>query len=74
MNIILNYHIIVMEKRKDVRQLIIEAAENTIVEKENPEKLTFEKQIKYNNVWFKYNGDWVIKGINLRIQKRKTIT
>ncbi|NLH30111.1 MAG: hypothetical protein GX479_07910, partial [Bacteroidales bacterium] len=27
MDIILNYHIIVMEKRKDVRQLIIEAAE-----------------------------------------------
>jgi subfamily B ATP-binding cassette protein MsbA len=48
-------------------------AENTIVEKENPEKLTFEKQIEYNNVWFKYNGDWVIKGINLRIQKGKTI-
>ena len=48
-------------------------AENTIIEKENPKKLTFEKQIEYNNVWFKYNGDWVIKGISLTIEKGKTI-
>ena len=48
-------------------------AKNDLQEPENPRKLTFQKDIHYNNVWFKYNKDWVIKGIDLRIEKGKSI-
>ena len=48
-------------------------AKDTIVEKSNPTKLHFQKEIVFNNVWFKYQNDWVIKGMNLRINKGKTI-
>ncbi|MDN5297180.1 MAG: ABC transporter ATP-binding protein [Bacteroidota bacterium] len=48
-------------------------AESVILEKENPLKLTFEKQIEYRNVWFKYKDEWILKGINLTIEKGTTI-
>lgn len=48
-------------------------AENAIVEKENPKKLTFDKKIEFKDVWFKYEEDWVLKNINLIIEKGKTI-
>ncbi len=35
--------------------------------------LHFKKDIQYKDVWFKYNSEWVIKGINLHIEKGKTI-
>ncbi|HBX45657.1 ABC transporter ATP-binding protein [Limibacterium fermenti] len=35
--------------------------------------LHFKKDIEYKDVWFKYNSEWVIKGINLHIEKGKTI-
>lgn len=48
-------------------------ADNKIVEKQNPLKLQFEKGIEFKDVWFKYNKDWVIKGMNIKINKGKTI-
>lgn len=48
-------------------------AENNIVEKENPIDVKFQKEIEFKDVWFKYQDDWVIKGMNLKINKGKTI-
>ena len=48
-------------------------AENEIVEKENPNEIKFQKEIEFKDVWFKYQNDWVIKGMNLKINKGKTI-
>ena len=49
-------------------------AENTIKEAENPKHITsFEHQIEFRNVSFKYGEQWVLKHINLTIPKGKTI-
>lgn len=48
-------------------------ADNSIVEKENPKKINFQNNIEFKDVWFKYQNDWVIKGMNLKIEKGKTI-
>ena len=48
-------------------------AENTIAEPKDPRKLPFLRSIQYKDVWFKYNNDWVIKGVSLNIEKGKTI-
>ena len=48
-------------------------AENDIVEKENPIEVNFQKVIEFKDVWFKYQEYWVIKGMNLKIKKGKTI-
>ena len=48
-------------------------AQNDILDPQQPRQLTFEKNIHYNNVWFKYNKDWVLKGIDLTIEKGKTV-
>ena len=34
---------------------------------------TFKKEIEFRNVFFKYEQDWVLKDINLKIQKGQTI-
>jgi ATP-binding cassette subfamily B protein/subfamily B ATP-binding cassette protein MsbA len=48
-------------------------ADNPISEPKEPKELTFSETIQYKDVWFKYNNDWVIKGVNLTIGKGKTI-
>ncbi|NLD23298.1 MAG: ABC transporter ATP-binding protein [Bacteroidales bacterium] len=48
-------------------------AENDIVEKPDPIEVKFQKDIEFKDVWFKYQNDWVIKGMSLKIQKGKTI-
>ena len=48
-------------------------ADDVIIEKLTPKKLSFQKEIVFNNVWFKYQDDWVIKGMNLHISKGRTI-
>ncbi len=48
-------------------------AENDIKEPQKPKSISFEKDIHYNNVWFKYGDDWVIKGIDLKVEKGSTI-
>ncbi len=49
-------------------------AESTIREKENPEQISsFEHQIEFRNVSFRYGEQWVLRDINLVIPKGKTI-
>ena len=49
-------------------------AENNIKERENPIQIqSFEHQIEFRNVSFKYGEQWVLKDINLVIPKGKTI-
>ena len=49
-------------------------AENTIKEKENPKHIgSFEHQIEFRHVSFRYGDKWVLQDINLVIPKGKTI-
>ena len=49
-------------------------AENTIKEVENPKSIpSFEHQIEFRNVSFRYGEQWVLRDINLTIPKGKTI-
>ena len=49
-------------------------AENTIKEVENPKHIaSFEHQIEFRHVSFRYGEQWVLKDINLIIPKGKTI-
>ena len=49
-------------------------AENTIKEAANPKHISsFEHQIEFKNVSFKYGEQWVLRDINLVIPKGKTI-
>ena len=44
--------------------------------KDTPKSIEYKdfiKSIEYKNVWFKYEKDWVLKNINLKIEKGKTI-
>jgi len=48
-------------------------AKNPITEPEQPAQLSFGETIQYRDVWFKYHNDWVIKGVDIHIDKGKTI-
>lgn len=48
-------------------------AESNIKDPIQPKKIALNKEIRYNNIWFKYQHDWVLKGIELTIPKGKTI-
>lgn len=49
-------------------------ADDRIEEPAHPVSLqTFEKQIEFKNVYFKYRDEWVLKNINLVIPKGKTV-
>ena len=48
-------------------------AESNINDPQNPKHIKLEKEIVYNDVWFKYQNEWVLKGINLTIPKGKTV-
>jgi ATP-binding cassette subfamily B protein/subfamily B ATP-binding cassette protein MsbA len=48
-------------------------AESTILDPEHPLPVHLNNQIEYKNIWFKYNEQWVIKGVNLEIPKGKTV-
>ena len=49
-------------------------AENTIKEPAQPRRLrSFEHQIEFRNVSFRYGEQWVLRGINLTIHKGQTI-
>lgn len=49
-------------------------AENTIKEPVNPKHITsFEQQIEFRHVSFRYGEQWVLKDINLVIEKGKTV-
>lgn len=40
---------------------------------EAKEFAAFEKEIVFDNVWFKYQDEWVLKGLNLTIKKGETV-
>ncbi len=49
-------------------------AENNIKQPTEPKRLeTFEHEIKFEDVWFKYQDSWVLKNVNLTIKKGQTI-
>ena len=49
-------------------------AENTIKEAAHPKRLpSFEHQIEFRNVSFRYGEQWILRDINLTIPKGKTI-
>ena len=49
-------------------------AENTIKEPDNPKHIaSFEHQIEFRHVSFRYGEQWVLKDINLVIEKGKTV-
>ena len=49
-------------------------AENTIKEPANPKHITsFEHQIEFRHVSFRYGEQWILKDINLVIEKGKTV-
>lgn len=48
-------------------------AENPISEPVKPVAISFHKHIQYKNVWFKYQSDWVLRDVQLTVEKGKTI-
>ena len=49
-------------------------AENKIIEPTNPQSInSFNNEIQFNNVSFKYQDEWVLKNINLTIHKGQTV-
>ena len=48
-------------------------AESNINDPVDPKKIELNKEIRYNNIWFKYQYDWVLKGVDLVIPKGKTV-
>ena len=49
-------------------------AENKIIEPTNPQNInSFNNEIRFNNVSFKYQDEWVLKNINLTIPKGQTV-
>ena len=48
-------------------------AENTIINPANPKPISFNRDITYRNVHFKYETNWVIKDVSITIPKGKTV-
>jgi len=48
-------------------------AESNVTDPENPLPVKLNDRIKYKDVWFKYNEQWIIKGANIEIPKGKTV-
>lgn len=48
-------------------------AETTIHDPARPQPIALNQEIVFENVWFKYQQDWVLQDVNLRIPKGKTI-
>ena len=48
-------------------------AESNIISPADPKPVALKEAIGYNDVWFRYQNEWVLKGVNLRIEKGKTI-
>lgn len=51
----------------------IQKAESDINDPENPKPIALTKSICYRDVWFKYQHEWVLKGIDLTIPKGHTV-
>jgi len=48
-------------------------AESTINNPADPKPIALKEKIVYNNVWFKYQNEWVLKNINLEIKVGQTV-
>ncbi|MDR3251044.1 MAG: ABC transporter ATP-binding protein/permease [Tannerella sp.] len=48
-------------------------AESNIKSPANPKQISLKSEIEYRDVWFRYQHEWILKGINLRIKKGRTI-
>jgi ATP-binding cassette subfamily B protein/subfamily B ATP-binding cassette protein MsbA len=48
-------------------------AQSHIQSPAHPKPVSLNEAIEYRDVWFRYRQDWVLKGVNLRIPKGKTI-
>ena len=48
-------------------------AESDINDPENPKPIALNESICYQDVWFKYQHEWVLKGIDLTIPKGRTV-
>jgi ATP-binding cassette subfamily B protein/subfamily B ATP-binding cassette protein MsbA len=48
-------------------------ADNKITDPAQSVAVTFNSYIDYKDVWFKYETDWVIKGVNLKIDKGRPL-
>jgi len=49
-------------------------AVNPLKEVKNPVTVQpFHSKVEFNNVWFKYENDWILRNINLTIEKGRTI-
>lgn len=51
----------------------IPKAESNILDPKQPEQVVLNDKIEYENIWFKYRENWVIRGVNMTIPKGKTI-
>jgi len=49
------------------------SAESNIKDPENPLNISFNENIEYKKVWFKYHNNWVLQDIDLVIPKGKTV-
>ena len=48
-------------------------AESEIKSPANPKPVSFNQSIDYKDVWFRYGEQWILQGIDLKIDKGKTI-
>ncbi len=48
-------------------------AESNIHDPKLPKPITLTDRISYKDVWFKYQQEWILKGINLTIPKGRTV-
>ena len=48
-------------------------AESDIHDPQHPRSIALNERITYERVWFKYQNEWILKGIDLEIPKGKTI-
>ena len=49
-------------------------AQNPIIEAQNPQSISsFNNEIQFHNVSFRYANDWVLRNVNLTIRKGQTI-
>lgn len=48
-------------------------AQNPIKNPELPKTLHFDNKIDFQNVWFRYKDDWILKDVTLSIPKGKTV-
>lgn len=47
--------------------------ENPLKEPVKPKPMALNECIRYNDIWFKYQNDWILKGVDLVIPKGKTV-